>query len=198
MEGTFEAFHEEFPRETAVRDGYEQFWNHEPGCEYLAANPVEVPGLPQLLTSAHSTHSDAPRTVFGWPSQPDQRSAELRRLPPSTPGAGSDPFTKLPAELTNMTLNYLHSKDIAALRHVSRAFRQLPTILFRRLIIEEMPWFWEAQDQPLGGTDWHRLYQSVKFDGSTFKGLRNRRRIWKDVEEIVRRVGEYRRNGEIG
>ena len=56
---------------------------------------------------------------------------------------------------------------------------------------------WEARDMEVAGTDWWRLYRMVKFCWSELKGLRNRRRIWKDVEEIVRRIGVYRREGAI-
>ena len=180
-----------------MRNGNEQWWKHEPGCEYLAANPVEVPGLSSLLTSACSGLR-APRTVFGWPSHPDPRYVGFHRLKPSKPDVVSDPFQKLPAELTSMILNYLQSKDIAALRCASAAFRQLPITLFRRLLIEEMPWFWEAQDLPLERTGWYELYKMAKFCWSNLKGLQNRRRIWKDVEEIVGRVSKYRRDGKIG
>ena len=88
-----------------------------------------------------------------------------------------------------MVTQYCSSKDIANLRLASRAFRQIPIIQFRRFVIEEMPWLWEAVDFPIAETDWYRLYRMVKFCWVDLKGLKNRRRIWKDVEEIVRRIG---------
>lgn len=58
----------------------------------------------------------------------------------------SDSFSQLPQELKNMVLLHLPSPDIASLRLASRSFRQLPKSLFKRLILGEMPWFWEIDD----------------------------------------------------
>ncbi|CCD47847.1 hypothetical protein BofuT4_P113510.1 [Botrytis cinerea T4] len=55
----------------------------------------------------------------------------------------TDLFEKLPIELKQIILCELGSKDIANLRLVSRAFRQLPQQLFRDLLVKELPWFWE-------------------------------------------------------
>lgn len=55
-----------------------------------------------------------------------------------------------------------------------------------------MPWMWEFEALPVGTFDWYRLYCIVKFGWIGLKGLRNRKRIWKEVEEIVRRIGKYR------
>ena len=43
-----------------------------------------------------------------------------------------------------MILSYLSSKDIAALRVVSRAYEQLPMSFFYGLIRNDMPWLWEV------------------------------------------------------
>lgn len=64
--------------------------------------------------------------------------------------------------------------------------------------MEDMPWFWEAKDFPIAETNWYRLYCEVKTCSSTLKGLRNRKRIWRDVEEFVRRIDQYRADGKIG
>jgi hypothetical protein len=62
-------------------------------------------------------------------------------------------FMKLPAELRCIILDSLSSKDIANLRLVTPAFRQLPVILFRKLLLEDMPFLFEAKDMPVGNTD---------------------------------------------
>ena len=84
-------------------------------------------------------------------------------------------------KIISMVVEYLPSKDIANLRLTTRAVRQLPDILFRRLLLEDMPWMWEAEDMPRGSVDWHKFYCTVKFGWLGLKGLRNRERIWKDV-----------------
>jgi hypothetical protein len=105
----------------------------------------------------------------------------------------TDPFLALPTELLHVILAHLPSSSIASLRLATRTVRQLPIVLFRRLLLEDMPWFWEANDLPVGETNWWGLYILLKFcwaDG--LKGLKNRKRIWKDVNEIVSRIESYR------
>lgn len=120
-----------------------------------------------------------------------------RQALPLISWVASDPFIKLPVELAGMVLDSLSSKDIANLRLATRTFQLLPVNLFRRLLFEEFPWLWEAQAMSVRETNWYVLYQDVKFCWGNFKGLKNRARIWKDVEEIVRRIGKYREEGRI-
>lgn len=108
--------------------------------------------------------------------------------------SSADPFTTLATEILSMVVEYLSSKDIANLRLTTRAVRQLPDILFRRLLLEDMPWMWEAEDVPLGTCQWYKLYCTVKFGWVGLKGLMNRKRIWKEVEEIVSRIEKDRRS----
>lgn len=42
----------DFPRSEDVHKSRDQFWQHLPGKEYLAANPLYVPGLPAFLLNA--------------------------------------------------------------------------------------------------------------------------------------------------
>ena len=68
----------------------------------------------------------------------------------------------LATEILSMVVEYLSSKDIANLRLTTRTVRQLRDILFRRLLLEYMPWMWEAEDVPLGKVQWYKLYCTVK------------------------------------
>lgn len=82
-----------------------------------------------------------------------------------SPAFMSDPFGRLAPELRTAIMDYLRSTDIASLRLVSRHFASLPRLLFRHLLLGDMPWLWEAQDQcllPPGTTDWYSLYLSLK------------------------------------
>jgi hypothetical protein len=94
-----------------------------------------------------------------------------------------------------MILQDLQAKDIANLRLVTRAFRQLPTTLFRKLLLEDMPFLWEAYDLAIGSTNWLKLYTNLH--RQEFKGLDNRERIWEDITEILRRIEVYRAEGII-
>ncbi|CAD6584366.1 MAG: hypothetical protein ASARMPRED_001748 [Alectoria sarmentosa] len=185
----FKTFFEEFPRESAVRTSSEQFWRHQPGCEYLAANPIDIPGLSQRLKPP--VYDVGKKATFGGNKEPDSS-----RTPPFTV---QDPFSALSAEITSMVLDHLGSKDIANLRLATPVFRQLPTLLFRRLLLEDMPWLFEVKDLDMARIDWYEWYCTWKNGGGgDLKGLRNRRRIWRDVEEIVSRITRFRKEGKIG
>lgn len=208
-ESTYEEFFEEFPREFAVRNGHEQWWQHENGSEYLAANPVEIPGLEQLLKNCHrAIQFDSPGKevpydvnggVYGWTYKgpKDPYNQYHKTPPPASSGASTDVFMKLPTELLYKVLDDLGSKDVANLRLVTDAYRQLPIIMFRARILEDMPWLWEARDLPAHQTDWYKMYTMVKGCWQNMKGLKNRKRIWKDVNEIVTRIGNLRADGNI-
>ena len=94
-------------------------------------------------------------------------------------------------------LDHLGSKDIANLRLATPVFRQLPTILFRRLFWDDMPWLYEMKDLDVANVDWYDRYCMWKHYCEDLKGLRNRRRIWRDVEEIIRRIQGLRKEGKI-
>jgi hypothetical protein len=60
-----------------------------------------------------------------------------------------------------------------------------------------MPWLWEAHELPQRQTDWYKMYTMVRGCWQNMKGLRNRKRIWKDVNEIVSRIERSRREEKI-
>jgi hypothetical protein len=69
---------------------------------------------------------------------------------------------KLSTELICMIHDELSSKDIENLRCVSRASRQLLVILFRRLLMDDMPWLWEAHVMAVGNNT-VRIIQLLEF-----------------------------------
>ncbi|KAJ5779354.1 hypothetical protein N7457_007074, partial [Penicillium paradoxum] len=44
---------------------------------------------------------------------------------------------------------------------------------------------------PRESTDWHQVYTQIKYNWDGLKGLRNRQRIWEDIEEVFRRIEKY-------
>jgi hypothetical protein len=60
-----------------------------------------------------------------------------------------DVLSSLPLELRFQTLSYLASSDIANLRLASRTFRQLPVLIWRDLLLKEMPYLWEVWSDDL-------------------------------------------------
>jgi len=252
-----------FSSDPNVEKAREQWWAHHAGDEYLAANPLYVPALASIFEAARA---DDP----GF-SPRNSAFAPLTTLSSANTGRNTeteDRFLTLPQELREHILDYLDSKDIAALRLTSRAFHDLPISLWFKLLKREMPWLWEvysaqkpsfwtalevldlkrentekeewtkmmdlkrykisyempdildawAEDQPqfvgidpmekaqrmadsVGrmlereGTNWYLLYKGIR--KAKLKGLRNRERIWRDVERIVGQIGILRDQGKI-
>ena len=173
-----------------VINGSEVCWRHEPGREYLVANPIKVPGLQQLLEPPESRASK--RVVFGSSDRLDDSQVEDLPTQSSIRTATQDIFSVLPAEITSIILDCLGPKDIANLRLATPVYRQLPTALFRRLFWEEMPWLFEAKELDMAGVDWYELYCRCKIGWRHLKGLRNRERIWRAVEDIMNMTQKYR------
>ena len=160
-----------------------EWWIHEPGREYLVANPMDVPGLSQILEP--SVDSIGKKFTFGDVKGCDDRQTQGHRTSLSTSKSLQDPFSQLSAEITSMILDYLGSKDIAKLRLATPVFRQLPTILFRRLLLEDMPWLFEVKNLDVARINWYDCYCAFKSLCRDSKGLRNRRRIWENVEVLI-------------
>ena len=239
-----------FPHHEAVKESSEQEWHHRRGDEWLAANPVLVPGLPALLRLAVNGHNS---------SFDDDAHGR--------PGS-EDPFSKLPREIADEIFKLISPVDVAALRLAGLA-RFLAIESWYRLLREEMPWLWEVWDTalpsfwatttvsalstemkrkeeaekqkvaarkiihrelpeiaeswdtknangvdksyaacgkegleetmvlPKDGTNWCRVYYVIKVNWKALKGLQNRERIWRDVEEIFKRIDGYRGESRI-
>lgn len=175
----------------------EQWYSPVAGTEYLAANPVDVPGLKALLEDREDADSDV---VF----------EQMADSSPST----RDPFQLLSPELRIMLLDLLERNDVANLRLCSKVFSQLPQSYFRQLIWREMPWFWEIDELQASrrGIDWYSLWNRLAVadggdcsdeearsngndpDGGRgrkdIKGLRNRRMIYRDITMILNMMAE--------
>jgi hypothetical protein len=131
------------PRDPDVRKCRQQFWQHFPNLEYLAANPVLIPNLPTIL---HSVRISSSLGLSEHSGAFDLGDDDLRyRI-----SANSDPFSTLPSELRWAILDPLDPVSIASLRIASRAFRQLPQWLFYRLLRREFPSLWEISTSSNG------------------------------------------------
>lgn len=119
--------------DTAANGCRDQEWLHRNGTEYLAANPLYLPKLREILQQCVSTDPAFSPRNSAFAISHDAPSKSSRDL-----------FTRLPAELHIEILDHLRSKDIASLRLASRAFRHLPISYFQKLLNRELPWLWEA------------------------------------------------------
>ncbi|KAH7342686.1 hypothetical protein BKA65DRAFT_401885 [Rhexocercosporidium sp. MPI-PUGE-AT-0058] len=124
-------------------DGFVALWWREAWTEYLAANPLDIPGFKLMM---RGVYKETPRGDGAFVAKDSygalsKRSVEIRRYQNET-----DPFNRLPTELKNKVLVRLSPKDITNLRLSSRSFRQLPKQIFKQFITEEIPWFWEIDE----------------------------------------------------
>ncbi|EKV06411.1 hypothetical protein PDIG_77780 [Penicillium digitatum PHI26] len=241
---------ESFPRAEEVKSSQEQWWSHQPGTEYLVANPLYIPGLPEILLKA--TKKEGKCDLHdSYDEIKSSQSATSRSIP--FHNSQVDLFSFLPAEIRLMIIDHLRANDITSLCIASRAFTELPNSVWYRLVRRELPWLWEAWDEsecihspslwtsvttkeiksiirarntyakalcedffteqaaervaeyrfPLSvimpdqvklhheNTDWCRVLVQIHLNWDKLKGLRNRQRIWMDVEEVVRRIRKF-------
>jgi len=154
---------EGMPRNPDVELVSEEWYSARPGTEYLAADPIDVPGLSTLIQSCLVKEGDLCESVFDA-CEHIKDSAEH-----------SDPFSRLPPELQHILIKQISRQDVANLRLVSPAFEQLPQTYFCQLVETEMPWLWEVSDLPKHRIDfyslWCRLHEA---DGGSQQDLHER------------------------
>ncbi len=217
-----------------IKDLKQKWWLHRRGTEYLATNPVDIPGFKLMM---QDVYSETPTGDGAFVARGSVGLLSKISVPVQRRQNEMDPFTKLPTELKNKILAKLSPKDIASLRLSSRSFRQLPKQIFKRFIVEEIPWFWEIDEirddvekyyqtafkeqygddldmfeglmppnwfafvkermekKPMD-INWFEVYKQVKVMEKGSLGLRNRARIWRVTEEIVRKIETMRESLE--
>lgn len=141
----------------------EQWYSHEHGTEYLAAHPLRIPGLANMLEACceHDTGGDA--TVFAAPEHSSNTS---------------DPFACLPTELKLMIIYQLKRGDVANLRLASRNFQQLPQEYFHHLMSHEMPWVrGDIEQLQTERVNWYKLWCNLSAaDGGSRQD--EKERLW--------------------
>ncbi|KAI9882687.1 MAG: hypothetical protein M1823_005563 [Watsoniomyces obsoletus] len=200
LEGTWAEVHDEFPRDLEVKSAYSSGWTHYPGTEWLVANPIQIPGLSAMLASCPPNvemvnSSSSGYGTAGGGSEETKSADDLTPSAAAAPSTTSGPFPHIPVELVHMIVRCCPPEDIIHLGRVSRAFREMISMLIRGLVLQDLPWLWEAHDLPVEEANWWCLYQ-LAFNFK-LKGLRNRKRIWGEVSEIVRRIGKSRAEGAL-
>ncbi|KAJ5371566.1 Major facilitator superfamily domain general substrate transporter [Penicillium concentricum] len=239
-----------FPRAKEVTSSRHQWWEHVPGSEYLVANPLYVPGLPEILLAA--VKNEGSPSSHG--SCYEIKSSQLvTNRPSASHHSQVDFLSSLPSEVQLMIIGHLESSDVISLGLTSRAFTQLPDSVWYGLVRKEMPWLWEAWEESecihspspwtilttdevkcvvtarrdyaraliedsytkdaaekaaehrfvlpttipnqvklaRVNTDWRHVFMQIRRNWEELKGLRNRQRIWGDVEEVMRRIRKF-------
>jgi hypothetical protein len=235
-------------------------WIHKQDTAYLAANPVFIPGLVEFFECC--IESELSFSPYSSPFPLVCRNDRIN---------ATDPWQKLNHDVILNVLQYLGSDDALNLRLVSRMFAHIPVIHWRRLLIKDAPYLYEAYTVPnilnrwctyvatevheqrrqlnayrtdikekvkvLQGENadlalqyqsdhelrtqelsrmtpervrllqliptslpvsermnWFKLYTGVVQNIERFNGLKNRKKIWEDGLEILRRIEEQRVN----
>jgi len=127
--------------DSVIRELREKWWIHRRGTEYLAANPVDIPGFKLMMQEAYT---EVPKGDGVFLVKDSCKRSSSLEAPYCGYEDEVDPFMTLPSELKSKVLVQLSSKDVSSLRLASRAFKQLPKRFFRQLILDETPWFWEV------------------------------------------------------
>ncbi|CAG9942611.1 unnamed protein product [Clonostachys rosea f. rosea IK726] len=103
-----------------TRESWDQPWRHLAGDEWLAANPVEVPGVFRALEACLC------RTI------PEDRGKQSGAY-----------FLGLPTELLGLVLSFLDPSDLDTVAYSCRTLSECTQPIFRAFITKDMPWFWE-------------------------------------------------------
>ncbi|KAI7769308.1 hypothetical protein LZL87_011838 [Fusarium oxysporum] len=108
------------PELQRARQDWDYPWLHNPGDEWIVANPVEIPGISRVLESCMKD-----LCIEGYTQQ--------------TTG-----FLALPAEIIQHTLSFLDVLDVDSAAKTCRAMFKLAQPLFRETVLRGMPWLWEV------------------------------------------------------
>ncbi|CAI6069589.1 unnamed protein product [Clonostachys chloroleuca] len=179
--------------------GRDQYWLHNSGAEYLAANPLFVPGLGRIFRLADTaTLSESGKRINN---------------------VEHEVFAVLPTELRRMILDCLSRDEITKLHHASPFLYRNSMRDLGGSFMKEHPWLWEywaelpysswalttatelqeSIESPVKQLtasryiDWGsvmRMFWNGEQSGR-LKGLQNRRRIWKICDMILNKVEEH-------
>ncbi|KAH6687761.1 hypothetical protein F5X68DRAFT_6435 [Plectosphaerella plurivora] len=167
IEASWDKSNDSVPRSGAVRRGYEQWWLHVKGDEHIVANPCYVPHWDKAIATGAVVAKTGGGALQGVFELGDKVGADVAK----------DRFACFDHDIRLRILRHLvpDPKDIANLRLASRAFRQLPRVLFLDLILHRRPWLWEA---------WCDLPYS-RWTSKGEKTLRRMDEAWRAREEIL-------------
>lgn len=100
------------------REDWSCAWDHYPGDEWLAANPLEIPAISQALATCQAQ-------VVQTSCQPQVR------------------FLTLPTELMHHILELLEPDDLDAISQSCQRMYHLAQPGFKEIVVKDMVWLWE-------------------------------------------------------
>ncbi|KAL4767160.1 hypothetical protein BDW60DRAFT_220752 [Aspergillus nidulans var. acristatus] len=122
-------------------------------------------------------------------------TTDYETAPASTSPTLTNRPASLPLDIRLHIIDFLDPADIARPHAVSKTFARLPNIYRVDGTVEHLLPRLNLQEKSIkvtkAGTNWHRVYATIKRNWACLKGLHNRQRIWEDVAEIIRRIQKY-------
>ncbi|KAH6964598.1 hypothetical protein DER45DRAFT_642028 [Fusarium avenaceum] len=217
LEPSYDDF-QNFPRDPAVEMAQEQWWQHNQGDEYLVANPCFVPGLEAILSSTqylqevdNNNSRLTPTAILTktTPMDPFSRlPAEIRLSILSLLDFQDVANLRLTSRVfLQLPKSLFHQLTISNTPWLYEAWSSLPLSFWATTSPAELERNHEPPRMPrpttsvtlldVAKTDWFHLQTEISRNWQKLPGLQNRRRIWKDCEEILDRVDSYRKLGKI-
>ncbi|KAL4941996.1 hypothetical protein BDV06DRAFT_171253 [Aspergillus oleicola] len=178
-------------------DGPDQDWISVPGEEYAVISPLSFCPSPlsELIAVCEKPNGDDINRKFHG------MSAKVQH----------DPFRSLPAEVTDMIVDYLPRDSVAQALVASWTLhsRAQSQGFWRRRIHQDMPWAWELLEMlntvDKGCLNFGTLYQCLDRATKPRYGMRerewmalaNRRRIWRPCEILAGLYHKVRAGEEL-
>lgn len=125
------------------------YWEHRPGSEFSAANPLEVEYLEKILTGAVKAGRKARNLQRMESDSTDEQATATAMTADASHGGPArrrNCLQGLPQDVRLKIIENLDMTDVKSLRLVSKGFEHQPDEVWCRMLREDMPWLFEAWD----------------------------------------------------
>lgn len=199
LEGTRKRFFNKFPRVSEVRDASQETWQHRAGDEWLVANPCHIPDLEKVFKRHHNAKrqmtdywhdflAEYPWIWELWCDEPYSgwsvtSETELRQK--WKIWQEQRDFLEWDIKLMEKE-NALDNEQAAYLDDLRDA---LENLIDKEPTIETLPAL-KVREIHLGA--------ALVNDARAVQGLKNRERIWKDCQYILKRIERHQLKGRMG
>ncbi|EEU37842.1 uncharacterized protein NECHADRAFT_88314 [Fusarium vanettenii 77-13-4] len=165
------------PEVERARKRWDCPWHHLPGDEWLAANPVEIPGIYRVLETCMN--------------RANKGQAQLQKAK----------LLALPTEVIHHILSFLDLPDLDTLVRACRRLYDLSQPIFKACVFRDMHWLWEicegseyptSPDRP---ATWDPLCPPGLLPLSFRSALKAKKTKTSSGQKLSRRIQRWRRLG---